>query len=128
MCSGAVFSAPQKWGDVVTIEKLAESIFKQCEKDGEPVTMAEATEMAEMEMKANKNIKNYVESAENAEKVAKKSRKRAVSDEKKQIFTEVEQFLSENFDVSVEIPYKKMEIRLNGKTFTLDLIEKREKK
>ena len=112
----------------MTIEKLAESIFKQCEKDGEPVTMAEATEMAEMEMKANKNIKNYVESVENAEKVAKKSRKRAVSDEKKQIFTEVEQFLSENFDVSVEIPYKKMEIRLNGKTITLDFVEKRVKK
>ena len=112
----------------MTVEKLAESIFKQCEKDGEPVTMAEAVEMAEMEIKANKNIKNYVESAENAEKVAKKSRKRAVSDEKKQIFTEVEQFLSENFDVSVEIPYKKMTIQLNVKTFTLDLIEKREKK
>ena len=131
MVVGAVFSAPQKWGDVVTIEKLAESIFKQCEKDGEPVTMAEAVEMAEMEMKANKNIKNYVESTENAEKVAKKSRKRAVSDEKRQIFTDICDFITKNSDYdafSVEIPYKKMTIRLNGKTFTLDLIEKREKK
>lgn len=93
--------------------------------------MAEATEMAEMEMKANKNIKNYVESAENAEKVAKKSRKRAVSDEKRQIFTDICDFITKNAEYdafSVEIPYKKATIRLNGKTFTLDLIEKREKK
>lgn len=93
--------------------------------------MAEATEMAEMEMKANKNIKNYVESVENAEKVAKKSRKRAVSNEKKQIFTDICDFIAKNAEYngfSVEIPYKKMTIRLNGKTFTLDLIEKREKK
>lgn len=93
--------------------------------------MAEAVEMAEMEIKANKNIKNYVESVENAEKVAKKSRKRAVSDEKKQIFSDICGFITENIKYdgfSVEIPYKKMEIRLNGKTFTLDLIEKREKK
>ena len=111
-------------------EKLAESILKQCEKDGEPVTMAEALEMADMEMKANKNIKNYVGSTENAEKVAKKSRKRVVSTEKKQIFTDICDFIikTAKYDAfSVEIPYKKIEIRLNGKTFTLDLIEKRVK-
>lgn len=115
----------------MTIEKLAESIFKQCAKDGEPVTMAEAVEMAEMELKANKNIKNYVESTENADKIAKKSRKRAVSDEKRQIFTDICEFITKNSEYdafSVEIPYKKMTIQLNGKTFTLDLIEKREKK
>ena len=115
----------------MSIEKLAESIFKQCEKDGEPVTMAEAVEMAEMELKANKNIRNYVESAENADKIAKKSRKRAVSDEKRKIFSDICEFITKNSEYdafSVEIPYKKMTIQLNGKTFTLDLIEKREKK
>jgi hypothetical protein len=68
---------------------------------------------------------------ENADKIAKKSRKRAVSDEKRQIFTDICEFITKNSEYdafSVEIPYKKMTIRLNGKTFTLDLIEKREKK
>ena len=93
--------------------------------------MADAIEMAEMEIKANKNIKNYVNTVENAEKVAKRSRKRAVSDEKKKIFSDICDFITKSaeFDAfSVEIPYKKMEIRLNNKVFTLDLIEKREKK
>ena len=108
-------------------EKLAEKIMSQCAHDGEPVTYEDALEMADYELKA-KWVKNYTESEDFTEKIAKKTRKRNISDEKKQIFTEVEQFLSENFDVSVEIPYKKMTIRLNGKIFTLDLIEKREKK
>ena len=34
-------------------EKLIEKIMRECEQDGEPVTKEEATEMAEMEMKAN---------------------------------------------------------------------------
>ena len=45
------------------LEKLALKIFKECEADGEPVTKAEAMEMAEMEIKA-KGIKNYVKGAE----------------------------------------------------------------
>lgn len=107
-------------------EKLAETIFKQFEKDGEPVTWGEALEMADMEIKAG-NIKNYVESAETAEKTAKKARKRSVSEEKKQIFRDINKFLIEKYDFNIIIPYKKAEISLNGKTFTLDLIEKRSK-
>ena len=36
-------------------EKLIQQIMKECEKDGEPVTKEEATEMAEMEIKAKKD-------------------------------------------------------------------------
>ena len=36
----------------MTIDVLAKKIFAECEKEGEPVTMDEAREMAEMEMKA----------------------------------------------------------------------------
>ena len=36
----------------MTIDALAKKIFAECEKEGEPVTMDEAREMAEMEMKA----------------------------------------------------------------------------
>ena len=34
------------------LEKLTQEIFNECKKDGEPVTMAEARQMAEMEIKA----------------------------------------------------------------------------
>ena len=37
------------------LERLAAEIFAQCEKDGEPVTMKEAEEMASMELKDKGN-------------------------------------------------------------------------
>ena len=107
-------------------EKLAEQIMSQSAHDGEPVTYEDALEMAEMELKA-KGIKNYTESADSAEKVAKKARKRNISDEKKQIFNDLNAFLVEKYDFIILTPFKKVEISLNGKTFTLDLIEKRSK-
>ena len=39
----------------MTKEQLVAQIIEQCKKDGEPVTLEEATEMAEMEIKANSN-------------------------------------------------------------------------
>lgn len=45
----------------MTLEQLAKKIFAECEKDGEPVTMEEAIEMAKMEL-GSKEIKNYVQS------------------------------------------------------------------
>ena len=50
-------------------EKLILQIMAEAEKDGEPLTRAEAEEVAEMEIKA-KGIKNYVSSE--VEKKAKK--------------------------------------------------------
>lgn len=40
-------------------EKLIKQIIAECAKDGEPVTYEEATEMAEMEMKAKIDCKRY---------------------------------------------------------------------
>ena len=51
----------------MTLEKLAEQIFKEFERDGEPVTKEESLEMARMELGA-KEIKNYAQ----AEKPRKK--------------------------------------------------------
>lgn len=62
------------------LKKLAVKIFKECEADGEPVTIEEAMEMAEMEIKA-KGIKNYVKGAE-AEKKPRKPREVKLDDEK----------------------------------------------
>lgn len=57
----------------MTKEQLIARIMKECEQDGEPVTKEEATEMAEMEIKAG-NIKRY-EKAEKPKKSPKKERK-----------------------------------------------------
>lgn len=40
-------------------EKLIKQIMAECAKDGEPVTYEEATEMAEMEIKAKIDCKRY---------------------------------------------------------------------
>ena len=112
----------------MTKEKLAEKLMSEFAKDGEPITYDEALEMAEMELKAGK-IKKYVQSDDKTvEKTAKNARKRNVSDEKKQIFNDLNKFLVENYDFIVLTPYKKVEIRLGVKTFTLDLVEQRPKK
>lgn len=59
---------------MTAIEKLAEKIFKECEKDGEPVTKEEALEMAEMEINA-KTDRHYEKSATKERKTTKRERK-----------------------------------------------------
>lgn len=54
-------------------EKLIAQIMKECADDGEPVTKEEATEMAEMEIKANKN--RHYEKSDKPRKTATKERK-----------------------------------------------------
>ena len=43
----------------MTVEELAKQIMKEMAADGEPVTEAEAKEMAEMELKAKKDCRRY---------------------------------------------------------------------
>ena len=67
----------------MTLEKLAEQIFKECEQDGEPITKEESLEMARMELGA-KEIKHNAQ----ADKPRKKSTKeRKVDTEKLKILT-----------------------------------------
>lgn len=54
-------------------EKLIARIMKECAQDGEPVTREEAEEMAEMEIKANKN--RHYEKSDKPRKEVKKERK-----------------------------------------------------
>lgn len=68
-----------------SLEKLAEEIYKECLKDGEPVTKEEALEMAKMEMKA-KDVKNYTQSSVEKKKV---TRERKVDEEKKVIIEQL---------------------------------------
>ncbi len=108
------------------LEKLAKTIFDECEKDGEPITMDEALEMAEMEIKA-KGIKNYVRAAEpKAEKAKKKPRTVKISAEKAQLFNDIYTFLSEKYnDVEIIRENKLIFVQIADKKFKIDLIQAR---
>ena len=110
------------------LEKLTKEIYDEFKREGDPVTMAEAREMAEAEIKAKTVTSERIQSEDKTVKKERKPRKIVVSDEKKAVFDAVNQFLSENFDTSVEIANKKWRITVNNKTFTLDLVENRPKK
>lgn len=58
----------------MTKEKLIKAIMAECEKDGEPVTLEEATEMAEMELKAG-TFKRYEQATVEKKKVKREIKK-----------------------------------------------------
>ena len=112
------------------LEKLIEKIMKECEQDGEPVTREEAEEMAKMELKAQGVDFVKARAAEPKPETAEK-RKRTVkySDEKVQIFTELKDFLSENYEnVEVLKENKLFSVKIGAKVFKIDLIEQRKPK
>lgn len=78
-------------------EKIIARIMKECEADGEPVTRAEAEEMAEMEIKAN-GIKNYTQS--DVEKKPHKKREVKKDLTKIAIIQSLEEWLLTNVSVS----------------------------
>lgn len=73
-------------------EKLIVEIMRECEADGEPVTRAEAEEMADMEIKA-KGIKRY-EQAEPTKK-PKVKREVKIDTEKVEILKIIEKALTD---------------------------------
>ena len=102
----------------MTLEKLTEQIFKECEQDGEPITREESLEMARMELSA-KEIKNYAQ----AEKPRKKSTKeRKVDTEKLTILTMLAETLAENGYNDAEI---EKEIAIHFGNYSLKLTRHR---
>lgn len=110
------------------LEKLTQEIFNECKKDGEPVTMAEARQMAEMEIKAKSVNLGAREKAPKSENAPKKVHTVKVSDEKKQIFQIISQILNENYEnVTVLTENKLIQVKFGGKTFKIDVVEQRNK-
>ena len=114
------------------LEKLALKIFKECEADGEPVTIGEAREMAEMEIKA-KGIKNYVKGAE-AEKKPRKPREVKLDDEKVH-FIGCLKTLLEGMELNGKVsnvqtanPQKEITFNIGENEYSLSLIKHRKKK
>lgn len=112
------------------LQKLAKQIFDEYAKDGEPISMEEALEVAEMELKSKKNFKNYVTSEpKKAETAPKKPKTVKVSSEKADLFDFLWEGLSNYYDNSEILkPNKLISVNIGGKNFKIDIIETRQKK
>jgi hypothetical protein len=108
-------------------EKIITRIMKECELDGEPVTRAEAEEMAEMEIKAD-NIKNYTQS--DVEKKPRKKREVKKDPTKISFIHYLEEWLLTTSveDVTIVNEQKEIAFRINGEDYSLSLIKHRPKK
>lgn len=109
----------------MTKEKIIESILKECEKAGEPVTRAEAEEMAEMEIKANAD-RRY-EKSDKPRKSVKKERK--VDETKKRLLSDCKVLLE---GLGANITNTKTETEISfifeDEEYSLKLVKHRPKK
>lgn len=106
-------------------QKLAQEIFAECEKEGEPVTMEEALEMAKMEMSA-KEERRYEQSVTKERKPSTKVRK--VDEEKLTILTALKETLTSMAGIEITECKTETEIHfsLNGEVeYTLKLVKHR---
>ena len=107
------------------LNKLAEQIFKECEKDGEPISMEDALEMAKMEISA-KGMTNVGKSVDNPDK-PKKPKTVKISDEKKELFSEILSDLEDVYKQNVKVlkENKLIQVKMGEKIFKIDIIEQR---
>lgn len=109
-----------------TVEELAKEIYEEALKDGEePITFEYAIKMAEMELGAKANYKNYVQSAEKPRKKVVKERK--VDELKKELFGYIEKALQENtnatdFSLKTET---ELSFNIGSENYTLKLTKHR---
>ena len=110
------------------LEKLIKTIMKEAEKDDEPVTYEEAKEMAEMEIKANKDCKRYEQSAQERKKVDKV---RKIDEDKLAILKEIKilvEGMQLNANQTVDVQLKtetELSFNLKGNDYTLKLTKHR---
>jgi tRNA nucleotidyltransferase/poly(A) polymerase len=103
-------------------EKLVLEIMQEAEKDGEPVTRAEAEEMAEMELKANAS-RHYEQSAKPRKQSTREVKKDA---EKVEIIKKIYDFLLTSGEESATIVNEQKEIKF--REFSITLTKHRPKK
>ena len=110
-------------------EKLVAEIMRDAEADGEPVTRAEAEEMARMEMGAKEN--RHYEQGE--VKKDRKPRERKVDEDKKLILSVVKTLLTGflrnhgQADTIAEKTETELCFTFNGNDYTLKLVKHRKK-
>ena len=104
-------------------EKLIKDIMREAEADNEPVTLEEATEMAEMEIKA-KGFKNYVSDKTTRVKTVKP---RKVDTEKLEILNMISEFLKSKDINNAIIREIGIDFEMNDSNFNLKLTRHRKK-
>lgn len=110
------------------LEDLAKQIFNECEKEGEPVTMEEAIEMAQMEIGA-KEVKTVNRSVEPKKDSEKKPKTVQVSQEKQELFSILWEGLSNLYENAQILNQNKLiSVQIGEKTFKIDIIEQRKPK
>lgn len=113
----------------IDLDKLALEIFKECEKDGEPVTMEEALEMAKMEVGAREVKREATTTEKKKADAPKKPRTVKVSDEKVELFNLIFAAVADKHPTAaITKENKNIEVKIGEKTFKIDLIEQRQKK
>ena len=109
---------------MTTLEKLATKIFKECEKEGEPVTMDEAFEMAEMEINAKGH---YEQNVSKERKVTKRERK--VDEEKLRFLNAFKECLEGvGAVVGMFKNEAEMDFTFGENSYTIKLVKHRQKK
>lgn len=112
----------------MSLEKLAKQIFDECAKDGEPVTMEEAMEMAQMEIGA-KEVKTVNRAVEPKKDSEKKPKIVQVSQEKQELFSILWEGLSNLYENAQILNQNKLiSVQIGEKTFKIDIIEQRKPK
>ena len=112
----------------MTLEKLAKQIFDECAKEGEPITIEEAQEMAQMEINA-KGINLGARAIEPKAEKQKKQRIAQVSDEKKALFSLLWEGLFNYYGENAQISKqnKEISVQIGEKSFKIDIVEHRKK-
>ena len=107
-------------------EKLIKKIMAEAEKDGEPLTRAEAEEVADMEIKA-KGVKNYVKS----DKERKPRKKPDLDATKVKLIEQFFEYLGAGADfeaVSVLNPQREVSFDYLGENYSIVLTRHRKEK
>lgn len=113
------------------LEKLVAEIMAECEKEGEPISEADAREMAQMELNA-RGLTHAGHSVQDPDK-PKKPKTVKISDEKKELFESILKNLTrcvpiEQENIKVLKENKLIQVKIGEKIFKIDIIEQRPSK
>ena len=106
-------------------EKLVLEIMAEAEKDGEPVTRAEAEQMAKMEIGA-KGVKHEAKATK--PKAPRKPKERKVDEIKKMLLDRIAEVLADEVKITGRKTETEIGFTYKGECYTLKLTKHRNKK
>lgn len=111
------------------LEKLAKEIYDECKREGDPISMKDALEMAEMEIKSKTISASEREKSEETEKKPRKPRIRKVDKTKGRLLEDIRQLLeglgADNTSIVNEV---ELLFDFEDSNYSIRLIKHRKKK